>query len=1077
VQVTSKAITAYGTMDAEGRGEEEEEVVIKFKPLETFVLDGSLLYLRIPTGPGETMYVMELRGRARAPAVEFSFRKHDFKSCYIQRMGVADMSKDDEAGNVAILEITNRDTSDVLITPDFEPEQDSEYMAVSRMVPHQKYLEDKDSHFIVECNSCMIPAGGRVEVLIRFAPREVRLYEAKQVCFRINDFKREWVWVTGRGVPLRLELLKPSMQSVNFGTITGSESVSRTIVVVNRGPKKCVFKLAGKGDLSARDVSWTGEGQEKIPLNPREQMPITFHFAPKTSQNLVNEVFQAVMEGGEPVDICQLNGKAHTTLIRLSETTVNFNKVVIPSQSSSKVVMHNYGDLGSKFSWENINGAGVVAVEPMDGFIKPGGDQDFMVFFKPQSPADKGQFILQCNLEMLPHEPQRLHVNGMAEVMQASGAQTEQVSFSAMVFKSDKKPLEAKWTQTKYMSQKAAVIRPQVSTDPDNFLVCKKIPEGVSEDDLRAVFAEFDDGVSTGPLASSGARQSCCVVAFSSPEQLKQCMDGWRRITMDEDLQPDDWRKIVKLDKIPSQKRDFWHGPYVNDRQVNEVPGKGDAEQKVATFDVIYKPLTTTEAGGRQISYNGLRLTVPSAVKHTGTCIVPTPDGEVTQYKLIGDAARQTDADEVSIPVNVPYKKRHTVRVPVENWLHKRQRFTVRVEQQSVEPAADARTLTILGLGEKQGDSWDGGSWDLPGSLTRDYLLTVYAYKKLNSAKLVLTFTNDEGESKKVAVLLQFEEPSSIGEVISLDTSCRREVTHALLPIVENPLDEPATFTCKAELPDGYGGGLKFKIKDRETDTFTVPAKGQELVNVSFCPSAETSTQLQGKVTLSSEQLGEYKWDVKFRVGPAGLEKTVECECPIGKVDGSTTSFDFKANVAGAKYTAKFVKAPGRCDNEVKSFAFSNNKSQEATLDATSGKDPRIEGGIMFTPTSMRESRAKLIITSDANGSYEALITGKVRAPEPIGPFDIAKGAAVKFKNPFNDTIEFKLQVDNPERFQFVSPDQKTQKVAPLADVNVALKYNPVPAGEKKPTNGRLLVSSVGVPTPWVFFLKGEEPK
>ncbi len=62
--------------------------------------------------------------------------------------------------------------------------------------------------------------------------------------------------ILGRGLQLRLGLLKPAMQTVDFGTLTGGDSVTRTIVLVNRGPKTCKFQVAdANGSLRSKQVS------------------------------------------------------------------------------------------------------------------------------------------------------------------------------------------------------------------------------------------------------------------------------------------------------------------------------------------------------------------------------------------------------------------------------------------------------------------------------------------------------------------------------------------------------------------------------------------------------------------------------------------------------------------------------------------------------------------------------------------------------------------------------------------------------------------------------------------------------
>merc|ERR1719163_1166370 len=84
-------------------------------------LDGTVARVLIPTAHGEQSYVIELSGRARAPAVDFSFRTYDFGSSFIRRLGIDNGdAADTEDEQTVELHIHNRDTQDVLIDTDFE---------------------------------------------------------------------------------------------------------------------------------------------------------------------------------------------------------------------------------------------------------------------------------------------------------------------------------------------------------------------------------------------------------------------------------------------------------------------------------------------------------------------------------------------------------------------------------------------------------------------------------------------------------------------------------------------------------------------------------------------------------------------------------------------------------------------------------------------------------------------------------------------------------------------------------------------------------------------------------------------
>merc|ERR1719506_1377354 len=212
---------------------EEVEVHMAYTPGETHFLDGTLVRLLIPTGHGEMSYTMELAGRARAPAVDFSFKSYDFGPCFVKRLGVeqADGPSGADDDQSTVLYIHNRDTTDVLISTDFE----------------------REPHLFVDLQAVMIPAGRKIEVPIVFTPRELMQYETN-IPFKVNDFSTTNVKIKGRGVQLRLELLKPSMQTVDFGTLTGGAN----------------------GILRSKQVSWEPDGPQL--LRPKEQMPVTITF-------------------------------------------------------------------------------------------------------------------------------------------------------------------------------------------------------------------------------------------------------------------------------------------------------------------------------------------------------------------------------------------------------------------------------------------------------------------------------------------------------------------------------------------------------------------------------------------------------------------------------------------------------------------------------------------------------------------------------------------------------------------------------------------------------------------------------
>jgi hydrocephalus-inducing protein len=409
-----------GTVEAATGSEAKDEVEIKidFTPRESFVLDGTMLRLLIPTGPGEASFTAVFEGRARKPAVDFSFRKHDFGACFLKPYGAEDA--DEQLGEEkVILTIHNRDSMDVLLSSDFE----------------------KLPHLDMKLDTPMIPMGSSVEVPVIFTPRELKAYH-DIIEFKINDYDVVRVMVSGKGVALRLELVKESMKTVDFGTLTGGDYTVRSIVVANRGPKTCQFKLEPaeiRPDVQ-RYFDW--EPQGVIMLRPREQKEVTMTFAPKSQIDQFRFPFVAKTAAG-PVHLTYVKGCCHSSQFKLEVPSVEFKKVVVGSRACRRVHLHNFGDLGSAFKLQmptmcrrsEGDGEGgrrerevplgrMVHIEPeREGpwYVNPMDDVVLMVYFQPkEEDLGKGGRDVTITVDNIlfsfdtEPKPQKLTVTGIA---------------------------------------------------------------------------------------------------------------------------------------------------------------------------------------------------------------------------------------------------------------------------------------------------------------------------------------------------------------------------------------------------------------------------------------------------------------------------------------------------------------------------------------------------------------------------------------------------------------------------------------------------------------------------------------
>merc|ERR1712217_359615 len=188
-------------------------------------------------------------------------------------------------------------------------------------------------------------------------------------------------------------------------------------------------------------------------------------------------------------------------------------------------------------------------------------------------------------------------------------------------------------------------------------------------------------------------------------------------------------------------------------------------------------------------------------------------------------------------------------------------------------------------------------------------------------------------------------------------------------------------------------------------------------------------------IKLNSQELGEYPYTVKYDVKPATYIPRIEA-APGHKGPGS----DFVIE-------SKDIKATAAGDDGI-----------EVSVD------------IRFHPSALGEIRALLVLSSPDGGDYKAWLVGYTQPPQPQGPVTISAGgkpSLVEFHNPFEETVEFTIQVDNP----MFHVAQRTFKLDAKKSVPIAVQFK-----SDKPQAGRMIITAPKVSTPWIFFLKGAVP-
>eukprot|EP00913_Durusdinium_trenchii_P007825 g7344.t1 len=296
---------------------------------------------RSPSRAAEETFSIALTGGAKRSRVEFSFLSHDFGPCFIARGGATMAgepfapSEDMRYERVDLI-ATNRDDSDCLI---------------STTVPRSR-----EPWLDVQLNAAMIEAGGSLHIPIVFSPREVCEY-MQRIEFIVNDYTR-------------MHLDESDMQNIDFGVTRGNEPVSRHLRLVNRSPRPVTFRLSEEGMAEHATVDF------ELRFNP------TYRIAPFRLP-LVAQCEHGV-EDRATVRLLYMTGTCHAIEMRLSEHSVFFGDVVVGSQATKAVRLHNFGDLGAKFRFEvGAKYSKIFSVTPSEGFVRPQEDINLTVAFHP----------------------------------------------------------------------------------------------------------------------------------------------------------------------------------------------------------------------------------------------------------------------------------------------------------------------------------------------------------------------------------------------------------------------------------------------------------------------------------------------------------------------------------------------------------------------------------------------------------------------------------------------------------------------------------------------------------------------
>ncbi|XP_048371298.1 hydrocephalus-inducing protein homolog [Sphaerodactylus townsendi] len=355
------------------------ESTLSFHPLKKCTLKDVELRLQISHGP---TFICALRGSAVSPNIHFSFTKVDFRNCFIYRAGMPVPKR--------VLTVTNKD---------------DRVLSLDCLFTSTPYLE-------VGFQGDVLSPGGKIEIPFTFYPREAISYH-EAVTFEINGLSKQIVEVLGNGIEMTIDVVQPPSKVLKLGAVSPGHTVKKTVTLVNNSVCFVSFNL---GFMSS--VPELQEGKV-LTMSPSTDISLksrggTCHvevtFSPKS--RILQFTEEVLLEyHGILQSLFIVQGCCQGIEVSLDQNYVPFGAVILRSQASRRIMMHNTGDIGVGFKWDTKRFKPDFSIKPAEGYISPGMDVSFEVTFHP---CEQSQDIcyenLQCQIQG--SEPLKLTLSG-----------------------------------------------------------------------------------------------------------------------------------------------------------------------------------------------------------------------------------------------------------------------------------------------------------------------------------------------------------------------------------------------------------------------------------------------------------------------------------------------------------------------------------------------------------------------------------------------------------------------------------------------------------------------------------------
>ena len=186
-----------------------------------------------------------------------------------------------------------------------------------------------------------------------------------------------------------------------MGTLEIGKASRKELKIINRSIAAVDFNLLFEPKsehLRAKGILKI-EPCQNISLKPNQSIDLHIKFSPKCRIPKFNEEL-FIDCSGLNLPLSTLTGACHGHHIWLDFGTISFGAIAQKCSATKRVIMHNDGDIGASFRWEQERMRPEFSIYPVVGYISPGMEVNFDIRFSPaELAADLRKESIKCFVE------------------------------------------------------------------------------------------------------------------------------------------------------------------------------------------------------------------------------------------------------------------------------------------------------------------------------------------------------------------------------------------------------------------------------------------------------------------------------------------------------------------------------------------------------------------------------------------------------------------------------------------------------------------------------------------------------